>query len=298
METGRRWRQRMGDWLADYLSRPLQGFDPPAVYSADQLGAVLQPGDVLLVEGNLRISSMIKYITQSTWSHVALYVGPQPGARGDDPPVLVEAELSEGVVLSPLSKYANFHTRICRAIGLRAVDRERIVAHALARVGHDYDLKNVIDLARQRLSRPSLAASLKRGLSALGSGEPTRGDLLDADRAGVPERSLSDPGGAPDGAVPRYAARRHRRLRRGGVGGAPFQPVHAARLRRFALLHGRQAAAGRRFRLYAAALGDLRARRHCARCRAAHRCTHASALLRSLTHIERAVAMRAERSSS
>ena len=95
----------------------------------DQLGAVLQPGDVLLVEGNLRISSIIKYITQSTWSHVALYVGPQPGAQGNDPPVLIEAEMAEGVILSPLSKYGNSHTRICRAIGLRPDDCERVVAH-------------------------------------------------------------------------------------------------------------------------------------------------------------------------
>jgi len=174
MQTSGRLLDRLAIWFADYLSRPIQGFDPPAAYSADQLKAVLQPGDVLLVEGNLRISSVIKYITQSTWSHVALYVGPQPGARVDDPPVLVEAELGYGVILSPLSKYVNFHTRICRALGLRPEDRERIVAHALGRIGYAYDLKNVIALARHRLSRRSVAGTLRRGLRALGSGEPNR----------------------------------------------------------------------------------------------------------------------------
>ena len=93
MQTSGRLLGQLASWFTDYLSRPIQGFAPPAAYSADQLKAVLQPGDVLLVEGNLRISSVIKYITQSTWSHVALYVGPQPSARVDDPPVLVEAEL-------------------------------------------------------------------------------------------------------------------------------------------------------------------------------------------------------------
>ena len=173
MQTFRKILEGLNSWITEFLSRPIQGFEPPAAYSVDQLGAVLQPGDVLLVEGNLRISSVIKYITQSTWSHVALYVGPQPDARGDDPPVLVEAELAEGVILSPLSKYVNFHTRICRPIGLRPEDRERVVSHALARVGHGYDLKNVIDLARECLLRTSVAATLKRGLRALGSGEPT-----------------------------------------------------------------------------------------------------------------------------
>ncbi len=165
---------RVGAWLTDFLSRPVNGFLPPAAYTASQLRSVLEPGDILLVEGNLRISSLIKTITQSTWSHVALYVGPQSETHGDDPPVFVEAEVAQGVILSPLSKYVNFHTRICRAIGLKPDDRERVVAHALGRVGHQYDLKNVIDIARARLSRSSLAATVKRGLEAFGSGESTR----------------------------------------------------------------------------------------------------------------------------
>ncbi len=177
MSTSGTLADRLTHWFAQYLSRPIEGFEPPAAYSADQLRAVLQPGDVLLVEGNLRISSVIKYITQSTWSHVALYVGPRPEEQdnaANDPPVLVEAELSQGDIMSPLSKYRNFHTRICRPISLRPDDRERVVAHALGRVGHDYDLKNVIDLARHRLSRHPVVETLKRGLRAIGSGEPTR----------------------------------------------------------------------------------------------------------------------------
>ena len=174
MQTFRKMLDWLNAWITGFLSRPIHGFEPPVAYTVDQLGAVLQPGDVLLVEGNLRISSVIKYITQSTWSHVALYVGPQPGSRSDDPPVLVEAELAGGVVLSPLSKYVNFHTRICRPIGLRPDDRERVVSHALGRVGDGYDFKNVIDLARERLSPASVAAAVKRGLRTFGSGEPTR----------------------------------------------------------------------------------------------------------------------------
>ena len=72
MQTLTRLRDRLNGWFADYLTRPIAGFEPSAAYSMDQLAGLLQPGDVLLVEGNLRISSMIKYITQSTWSHVAL----------------------------------------------------------------------------------------------------------------------------------------------------------------------------------------------------------------------------------
>ena len=45
----------------------------------EALEKTLQPGDVLLVEGNTRISVAIKYLTQSTWSHAALYLGPNAG---------------------------------------------------------------------------------------------------------------------------------------------------------------------------------------------------------------------------
>ena len=35
----------------------------------------LKPCDVLLVEGTSRVSEIIKLITQSPWSHAALYLG-------------------------------------------------------------------------------------------------------------------------------------------------------------------------------------------------------------------------------
>jgi hypothetical protein len=105
------------------LARYLENSEPDDTFRPTDPIALrhsLQPGDVLLVEGNSRISAVIKYLTQSTWSHVALYVGPIPGAHAGDcePHVLVEAELSEGVVSSPLSKYYFYHTRICRPVGL------------------------------------------------------------------------------------------------------------------------------------------------------------------------------------
>ncbi len=43
------------------------------------IAATLRKGDVLLVEGTSRFSSAIKYLTQSTWSHAALYIGDHLG---------------------------------------------------------------------------------------------------------------------------------------------------------------------------------------------------------------------------
>ena len=137
--------------------------------------ATLKPGDVLLVEGNNHISGVIKYLTQSTWSHAALYVGPigdRVTADGE-PLVLVEANIGQGVVAAPLSKYARFHTRICRPTGLTDDDRARVCAYAAERIGFDYDLKNIIDLLRYLFPLP-VPQRWRRRMIALGSGHPTR----------------------------------------------------------------------------------------------------------------------------
>ncbi len=141
---------------------------------AGALRNTLRPGDVLLVEGNNHISGVIKYLTQSTWSHAALYVGPigDRVTEHGEPLVLVEANIGQGVVAAPLSKYVRFHTRICRPIGLTEDDRERVCAYAAERIGFDYDLKNTIDLMRYLLPLP-VPQRWRRRLMSLGSGHPT-----------------------------------------------------------------------------------------------------------------------------
>ena len=131
---------------------------------------------MLLVEGNTRVSGAIKYLTQSTWSHAALYVGDVLAQHPDDPdpPSLVEVDMVGGVWAIPLSKYAAFHTRICRPVALTSQDAERVVAYALSRLGHAYDLKNMIDLARYLLPMPPLPSRWRRRILALGSGDPTK----------------------------------------------------------------------------------------------------------------------------
>ena len=165
----------IGRLLAHYLEKPAQGYEPFTPSNADALRATLKPGDVLLVEGNNHISGVIKYLTQSTWSHAALYVGPigdRETADGE-PLVLVEANIGQGVVAAPLSKYIHCHTRICRPINLTADDCARVCAYAAERIGFDYDLKNIIDLMRYLFPLP-VPQRWRRRLMALGSGHPTR----------------------------------------------------------------------------------------------------------------------------
>jgi hypothetical protein len=165
----------IGQLIARYLEKPEAGYEPFTPSEADALREILRPGDVLLVEGNNHISGVIKYLTQSTWSHAALYVGPigdRVTAQGE-PLVLVEANLGQGVVAAPLSKYARYHTRICRPVGLTDDDRARVCTYASERIGFDYDLKNITDLLRYLFPLP-VPQRWRRRMIALGSGDPTR----------------------------------------------------------------------------------------------------------------------------
>src|SRR5260370_16451492 len=100
-------------WMFDYVGRLIARLQKPANHcepftpnDSTALRDTLRPGDVLLVEGKSRISGGIKYLTQSTWSHSALYVGPMAVAPTEGGPhALIEANIDKGVASAPLSKY-------------------------------------------------------------------------------------------------------------------------------------------------------------------------------------------------
>ena len=165
----------VGRLIARYLEKPEHGYQAATPGDAEALHANLRPGDVLLVEGNNHIAGVIKYLTQSTWSHAALYVGPigDRVSESGEPLVLVEANLGQGVVAVPLSKYGRVHSRICRPIGLTEDDRSRVCAFAAERIGFDYDVKNIFDLLRYLFPLP-VPQRWRRRMMAIGSGHPTR----------------------------------------------------------------------------------------------------------------------------
>jgi hypothetical protein len=167
----------IGERLAVQLSKPTSGYEPYAAARPELVAKTIRPADVLLVEGaHSKINSAIRYLTQSTWSHAALYAGRDAGLgelRGE-PLVLIEAELGKGVIASPLSKYADYNTRICRPVGLTPEDNAGVIQFATRHIGDAYDLKNIIDLMRYFLPQPPVPARWRRRMIALGSGQPTR----------------------------------------------------------------------------------------------------------------------------
>jgi hypothetical protein len=165
----------IGTRLAAFLSQPRHshGIAPPT--HPGRMIASLKPADVLLCEGDSRISAAIKYLTQSTWSHAALYVGAHLAEAGGNPAhCFIEADTVEGVRSVGLDAYAGLHTRICRPIGLTDSEVRRVTTFAYARLGNRYDLRNVVDLARYLLPTPPVPRRFRRRMIALGSGDPTR----------------------------------------------------------------------------------------------------------------------------
>lgn len=171
------WLCRLaGGALVRYLETPVRDYMTFSVIETETLRRVLRPGDILLVEGNERISVAIKYLTQSTWSHVAIFVGDaiDGSANSNDMPVLIEATLANGVIAVPISKYSGHNTRICRPVGLTDSDRLKVVTFVINAIGTRYDLKNVIDLARYLIPTPPVPVRWRRHMLSLGSGSPTQ----------------------------------------------------------------------------------------------------------------------------
>ncbi|MDH5392252.1 MAG: YiiX/YebB-like N1pC/P60 family cysteine hydrolase [Gammaproteobacteria bacterium] len=128
----------------------------------DRLRYEIRPGDVLLVEGRSRVSSIIKTITQSCWTHSAFYVGrlhdiEDTAVRahikrfynGDpEEQLIIEAMVGEGTLVDNLKKYKGENLRICRPKGITHQDAQKVINYSIKRLGTDYDVRQLLDLLR------------------------------------------------------------------------------------------------------------------------------------------------------
>ncbi|MEM9999392.1 MAG: YiiX/YebB-like N1pC/P60 family cysteine hydrolase [Pseudomonadota bacterium] len=167
---------RIGHWMATRLEAETSGYKPYTPSDPETLYRTLQPGDVLLVEGNRKISAAIKYLTQSTWSHAALYVGDEFAEPTEDGHCkrLIEVNLGTGCTAEPLEKYETYNTRICRPKGLTPADRRIVIDYAKSQIGIKYDNKNIFDMLRYFFPTPPVPVRWRRRMIEFGSGDPTR----------------------------------------------------------------------------------------------------------------------------
>ncbi len=180
-------RRKLDVWLMD---------EPPSTeimpYDFNRLKHEIRPGDVLLIEGRSRISKIIRTITQSSWTHAALYIGRlvdiedeelkeiirkhiNPEIIKDTTHMIIEDLLDNGTIISPLSNYNNHHIRICRPIGVTPADLHLVVAYAVHALGQPYNVRHLVDLARFLLPWTILPRRWGSSLFRTSSGQPESG---------------------------------------------------------------------------------------------------------------------------
>lgn len=159
----------LGNWLVKKLGKfLLTPISESRGYLCDftRICHEVRSADVLLIEGRNRISHIVQRITQSPWSHSALYIGHihnlddpklrefvQQNYKGSpSEQLIVEAMIGQGTVIVPISKYKSEHIRVCRPTGLSHMDAQKVIAYAVNSIGREYNIRHFFDLGRFILS--------------------------------------------------------------------------------------------------------------------------------------------------
>lgn len=181
------FRSYTWDKLIDGLTRD-HGEVNIGLSNFDRLRYEIRPGDVLLIEGRSRVSSIIKTVTQSCWTHSAFYVGrlhdiEDPSIRahikrfynGDpEEQLIIEAMIGEGTLVDNLRKYKGENLRICRPKGITHQDAQKVINYAIKRLGTDYDVRQILDLLRFLFPYSLLPKRWRSSLFEHNAGKPTK----------------------------------------------------------------------------------------------------------------------------
>jgi len=159
---------KVGHWL-------LKNKPARRTYLCDfqQICKEVQSGDVLLVEGRNRISSIIKNITQSPWSHAMLCIGKLEDIENPEHRkkakryykrtryykrktsktdlsglLIIETDVGVGTIITAIEKYKNDHIRILRPQGILPEDIQKVIEYVISRLGTHYSFRHIFDLAR------------------------------------------------------------------------------------------------------------------------------------------------------
>jgi hypothetical protein len=153
---------RLRDACIRWLSKDIEDIRELPLSNFERIQYELRPCDVLLIEGRSRISRSIKLITQSSWSHAALYIGrlydidnhelrekvKEHYTGNPDEQLVIESVLGRGIIVEPLTKYKHEHIRICRPQGISRQDAQQVIGYTIERLGRQYDVRQIFDLFR------------------------------------------------------------------------------------------------------------------------------------------------------
>lgn len=183
--------KQLTGWLwdntVDWLNTNVGEDSLKAVCDFDQLLNEIRPADVILFEGRSRVGEVIKLVTLSPWTHAALYIGRlseitdpkikkkiEQFYQGDpNEPLVIESLLGYGTIINPLTLYKDDHLRVCRPSKLTPKDQERIIPYALDHLGLDYDVRQLLDLARLLFPYSIIPRKWRSSLFQHNAGKPT-----------------------------------------------------------------------------------------------------------------------------
>ena len=154
----------------------------------ERISHELRPCDVILVEGRSRVSDVIRWLTNSPWTHAGLYIGKLHDLEDDDLKALInkhydgqpsdrliiESLLGFGTIVRPLSVYEQEHLRICRPARLSHTDVVQVIRYAATQIGLDYDVRQIFDLMRFLLPWYLLPKRWASTLFARNAGRPAK----------------------------------------------------------------------------------------------------------------------------
>lgn len=177
-------KRKLYDWLT---YEPAD--DELMPYDFNRLKHEIRPGDVLLIEGRSRISSVIRTLTQSPWTHAALYIGRlvdiedeelqkqirQHTDAKDTTRLIIEDMVNKGTIITPLTFYRDQHIRICRPIGITPTDLHLVISYAVHALGQPYNVRQLLDLARFLLPWTILPRRWGSSLFRTSTGKPESG---------------------------------------------------------------------------------------------------------------------------
>lgn len=174
------------DKIVERLTANHEDTDMP-LSDFDRLRYEIRPGDVILVEGRSSISEIIKTITLSTWTHSAIYIGRlhniddpmlrefiQKFYQGEmDDQLIIESQLGVGTIVDCISKYRDDHLRICRPSSITRTDSQKVIAYSINRLGTNYNVRQIFDLARFLFPYSILPRRWRSSLFEHNAGTPT-----------------------------------------------------------------------------------------------------------------------------
>jgi len=175
------------DKFVTWLTYETPNYQTPLT-SFERLRYELRPGDVLLIEGRANVSEIIKSITQSMWTHSCFYIGrlhdiDDPMLRdhlqkfrhcSPDEQLIIEAVLGKGIIVSSLDTYESEHLPICRPRGITRTDSQKVIEYAIKQLGVDYNVRQIMDLARFMFPYWFLPRRWRSSLFEHNAGRPTK----------------------------------------------------------------------------------------------------------------------------